>query len=169
MYILSAFALIGFIFRLQALNFKGYLKFYDYNKELAKKYEIYSMCTESRRYELYYLIGMLLSVAVLVSSLVDNFILTSTIAGCCSIYALLYGLKFERYIQKANKNEKRCVYLLNHIIKLDSKEDCECKANAKDADDIHTLYLCCNHDKMTLLFDLVPLFLLVLSFIISFT
>ena len=160
---LPAFALIGFIFRLQALNFKGYLKFYDYDREIAKKYEIYSLCTESQRYELYHFIGMLLSVVSFVSSLAENSILNVIFICCCFVYALLYGLKFEKYIREAGKNEKKCVYLLKHIVNLNGSKDYEMNTIPEDASAIHFLYLCCNHDKMTLLFDLVPMLLLALS------
>ena len=163
MHILAIIALLCFIFRLQAHNFKGYLKFYDYDREIAKKYGIYSMCIERRRYELYHVIGMLLSVAIVVAAFVDNFKLTSVFAGCCFIYALIYGIKSEKYIQEASHNEKRCVFLLKHIIDLNGAKDYEEKTTPEDATDIHFLYLCCNHDKMMLLFDLVPLLLLLSS------
>ena len=163
MYILAIIALIGFIFRLQAINLKGHLKYYDYDREIAKKYEIYSMCTESAKYTLYHFIGIFLSVISIVSSVVGNLILTTIFSCCVVVYAFIYGYRYERHITIANENEKKCVFLLNHIIDLEDKEDYQWKTSPKDATDIYYLYLCCNHDKMTLLFDLIPLFLLVLS------
>lgn len=168
MCILSAIALIVFIYRLQALNFKGYLKFYDYDKKLANKYEIY-LFTENNKYGAFHFIGIALSIAAIVSSFIKSIIPVTIFCVCFFAYALLYAIKFENMITTASKNENRCVFLLSHIIELGEKEDYEWKTNPEESDEIRNLYHCCKHDKMTMLFDLLPLIVLGLSALISFS
>lgn len=165
--VISIVALIAYIYRLQALNFRGYMKFYDYDRDLARKYELY-LFTENNKYRTFHFIGIALSVVAIVSSFVKSMILTIIFCICFFVYFLLYSIKFEDKITAASKNENRCVFLLSRMVELSEKEDYEWGTKSNESDEIRNLYHCCKHDKMTMLFDILPLIVLGLAVLTSF-
>lgn len=175
---IATISLIFFIFRLSSHHFDGYLKYHDFDREIAEKFEIYSLCIESKKYTWFHKIGITLSSLAILCSFLDlttiyGIIISSLFWMCGFVFILFYVFKFEKRIKAAAANEFRCVRLLNSFIYSTTKGQYSNNpkfmywnnVEAKEADAIENLYLCCQFDRNMLIWDLATLGLFALSLI----
>lgn len=175
---IAIISLIFFIYRLSSHKFKGYWKYHDFDRDIAEKYGIYSLCIEGKKYARFHLFGIVLSALVLVLSFFVfatpyKEIIESLIFMCGFVFVMFYSFKFEKTIKTASANVRNCINVLNSYIYTTTKGQYSNRPSwiyykdveAKEADEIETLYLCCQFDRDMLIGDAIALGLFVLSLI----
>ena len=175
---IAIISLIFFIYRLSSHKFEGYWKYHDFDRNIAEKYGIYSLCIEGKKYTWFHKIGIILSLIGIVCSFCDSAqlygrIIISLYWICGFTFSFLYPLKFEKMIREAKANEFHCIHLLNSYIYVTTEGKYswnhrwkyEDNVDAKDADAIEELYLCCRFDRDMLIWDAIALGLFALSLI----
>lgn len=174
---IAIFSLIFFGCRLASHKFKGYCKYHNFDRNIAEKYGIDSLCIEGKKYTLFHLFGIVLSALASVLSFFDVLpyyeVVCSLVASCGFVFVMFYTVRFNKMIKEATANQFHCVRLLNSYIYTSTKgkysnnpsyiysKDIE----AKEADEIETLYLCCQFDRDMLIGDAIALGLFALSLI----
>ena len=175
---IAIISLIFFIYRLSSHKFKGYWKYHDFDRNIAEKYGIYSLCIEGKKYTWFHKIGIVLSSLVFVLPFFDVLIpyyevVSSLVALCGFTFVMFYTFKFEKTIKTASTNAWKCINVLNSYIYTTTKGQFSNRPSwiyykdveAKEADEIETLYLCCQFDRDMLIGDAIALGLFVLSLI----
>lgn len=175
---IAIFSLIFFGYRLASHKFKGYWEYHNFDRVIAEKYGIYSLCIEGKKYARFHLFGIVLSALVIVLSFFDVLIpyyevVSSLVALCGFTFVMFYTFKFEKTMKEATANLFHCVRLLNSYIYTTTKGQYSNRPSyiyskdieAKEADEIETLYLCCQFDRDMLIWDAIALGLFALSLI----
>lgn len=175
---IAIISLFFFVYRLSSHKFKGYWKYHNFDRDIANKYGIDSLCIEHEKYTWFHIIGIVLSSLTFVFLVFDvsipySKIINSLIFMCGFVFILFYSFKFEKTIKTASANARNCINVLNSYIYTTTKGQYSNRPSwiyykdveAKEADEIETLYLCCQFDRDMLIGDAIALGLFVLSLI----
>lgn len=160
--------------------YKG--KKFEYDHAIAGKYFSCDTYTDSKEYPRYYILGIISSLLLIISSFAKFDWLIGKILIYISLiysfgFALVYILKFEKCIIAADSAESLCMNMIasialslsaSNILSIHSYIFYDSSVDTKDALAIRIIYFCFKEDRKRMLLDVAPLGVSAIMIILRF-